>query len=170
MKILKYLLIGIAFASCQKEDVEPIMNYEFTMDGRSYKDNNGYYHITANPNQSQTLHKVGAKITSKDKYDLPSHVVWSSSHFWEIKSDTLGYMYHYIWNTAIGDTIPITGYYGQYVPVILGSSYTGGEDDSTFMMMAVIPEMIGDTIEVYGEARFEEGDVHKYGTIKIIID
>jgi hypothetical protein len=156
--------------SCQKKDVEPIMNYDFIMDGRTYQDNNGYYYLTVDTNQSQTLHKVGAKITSTDKYGLPAHTVWSSSHYWEIKSDTLGYMYHYIWNTAIGDTIPITGYYGQYVPVILGSSHTGGGDDSTFMMMAVIPEMKGDTIEVYGEARFEEGDIHKYGTIKIIIN
>ena len=170
MKILKYLLIGMAFVACQKEDIEPIMNYEFIMDGRAYQDNNGYYHITANPNKPQTLHKVGAKITSTDKYGLPAHTAWTSSHFWEIKSDTLGYMYHYIWNTIRFDTIPITGYAGQYVPVILGSSYTGGGEDSTFMMMAVIPEMLGDTIEVYGEARFEEGAIMKYDKIKIIID
>ena len=52
----------------------------------------------------------------------------------------------------------------------MGSSYTGGGEDSTFMMMAVIPEMLGDTIEVYGEARFEEGAIMKYDKIKIIID
>lgn len=169
MKYLKYILIGITLISCSKNNFEPKINYEFIIDGRCYQDNNGYYHLTVDTNKSQTLHKIGARITPIDKYNLSPHVVWSSSHFWEIKSDTLGYAWNQIWNTSIGDTIPITGYEGQYVPVILGSSHTGGED-STFMMMALVPEMKGEIIEIYGEARFEEGDIHKYSTIKIIID
>jgi hypothetical protein len=78
MKHILTLFLILIIISC--DDTEyfefPEINYKFNMDGRTSIDNNGYYHLTINPLETQqTLHRFGAEITNIDKWGLPSQVV-----------------------------------------------------------------------------------------------
>ena len=73
------ILILIIFTSC--DDTEyfefPEIEYKFNIDGRTFIDNNGYYHLTINPSETQqTLHRFGAEVTNIDKWGLPTQVIW----------------------------------------------------------------------------------------------
>ena len=56
------------------------------------------------------------------------------------------------------------------VPIVNGISYADSQVDSAFCMMAPIGAMVGDTVTIYGEAWFEEGDITKTDNIKIIFE
>ena len=112
------------------------------MDGRCLQDNNGYYQLTLNPGSNQTLHRFGAYITNIDIYGLPSQVIWSCEAYWM--------------------------YDGNTVPIVNGTSFADPNVDSVFCMMAPVFTMVGDTVTIYGQAWFEEGDVIKYDSINVI--
>ena len=54
------------------------------------------------------------------------------------------------------------------VPIVNGTSHADPAVDSVFCMMAPIGAMIGDTIIIYGKAKFEEGDITLYDSINVI--
>ena len=95
-KLLYFLVLGVTFTSCQKDEFEietPPTNYEFEMVGRTNQDVNGYYRVAINPMENQqTLHRFGAYITNVDAYNLPSQVIWRCDAFW-YTPDTLGHTY-----------------------------------------------------------------------------
>tara|TARA_R110001592_G_C12665683_1_gene702976 strand:- start:20 stop:544 length:525 start_codon:yes stop_codon:yes gene_type:complete len=172
-KLLYLLVVGVTFTSCQKDEFErPTMNYHFDMTGRTNQDQNGYYHLKLrdpglNENR-QTIHRFGCNITNTDIYNLPSRVFWSCDVFWTLQ-DTMGYTYIEVLNTTI-DSLPITGYEGMTVPIVNGTSYADPNVDSAYCIMAPVWEMKGDTITIYGEAWFEEGDIVKYDSFNIIFE
>jgi len=180
MKKLFYLMaIGVIFTSCQKEEFEieePPTNYEFEMVGRTYQDINGYYRVAINPMENQqTLHRFGAYITNRDKYDLPSQVIWRCDAFW-YTPDTLGHTYIEIGNVPTGESpwswenFAVTGYEGMTVPIVNGTSFSDPNTDSVFCMMAPIGAMVGDTVTIYGQAYFEEGMVMLEDNINVIFE
>ena len=118
------------------------IDYQFNMDGRCYQDNNGYYHLPLNEGENQTLHRFGAYITNTDIYGLPSQVIWSCEKYWV--------------------------YNGNTVPIVNGTSFADPNIDSVFCMMAPIFNMQNDTVVVYGQAWFEEGDIVLKDSINII--
>jgi len=120
----------------------PTIDYVFNMDGRCYQDNNGYYHLSLNSGTNQTLHRFGAHTTNIDIYGLPTQVIWSCDAYWE--------------------------YNGNTVPIVNGTSYADPNVDSVFCMMAPIFEMQSDTVIIYGQAWFEEGDIILTDSINII--
>ena len=67
--IIFWILVLSLFTSCTKDEFELDIQetphtYQFDMVGRSYQDNNGYYHVTLDTIQNkQTLHRFGAYIT-----------------------------------------------------------------------------------------------------------
>jgi len=120
----------------------PNIDYKFNMNGRCFQDNNGYYHLPLISGVNQTLHRFGAYITNIDIYGLPSHVIWSCNAYWVYNENT--------------------------VPIVNGTSFADPNVDSVFCMMAPIFDMQNDTVTIYGQARFEEGDVILTDSINII--
>jgi hypothetical protein len=146
------------------------------MAGRTYQDNNGYYRLTLDQDSiQQTLHRFGAYVTNKDKWNLPTQVIWRCDAFWYLP-DTLGYTYIEIGNVPTGESpwswenFAVTGYEGLTVPIVNGTSYADPTIDSVYCMMAPIGAMIGDTVEIFGQAWFEEGDIILYDSFQIIFD
>ena len=150
-RILILILIITITTSC--DDTEyyefPEIDYKFNMDGRTFIDNNGYYHLTIDPSETQqTLHRFGAEITNIDKWGLPSQVIWYCDNFWSI------------------DFFNLTA----NVPIINGTSYADPLLDSVYCVMAPVGSMIGDTIEIKGTAYFEEGDISLQDSFHIIFE
>ena len=179
--IIFWILVLSLFTSCTKDEFELDIQetphtYQFDMVGRSYQDNNGYYHVTLDTIQNkQTLHRFGAYITNIDKWGLPAQVIWRCDAFW-YTPDTLGHTYIEIGNVPTGESpwswenFAITGYEGMTVPIVNGTSFADPQVDSVFCMMAPIGAMIGDTVTIYGKAWFEEGDITIEDNIKVIFN
>ena len=161
MKKILLISLAVVLISCEKNDpLEDLIdvyetaltdttnttissiNYQFNMDGRCLQDNNGYYQLTLNPGSNQTLHRFGAYITNIDIYGLPSQVIWSCEAYWM--------------------------YDGNTVPIVNGTSFADPNVDSVFCMMAPIFTMIDDTVTIYGQAWFEEGDIILKDSINVI--
>ena len=175
-KLLYLMVVGVVFTSCQKEEFEIDRNYQFKMTGRTAQDVNGYYHLSLDPQEDkQTLHRFGAYITNVDAYNLPTQVIWRSDAFW-YTPDTLGHTYIEIGQVPTGESpwswenFAVTGYEGMTVPIVNGTSYADPNVDSAYCIMAPVWEMKGDTITIYGEAWFEEGDIVKYDSFNIIFE
>ena len=179
--IIFWILVLSLFTSCTKDEFELDIQetphtYQFDMVGRSYQDNNGYYHVTLDTIQNkQTLHRFGSYITNIDKWGLPAQVIWRCDAFW-YTPDTLGHTYIEIGNVPTGESpwswenFAITGYEGMTVPIVNGTSFADPQVDSVFCMMAPIGAMIGDTVTIYGKAWFEEGDITLEDNIKVIFN
>jgi len=163
MKRLLLLSLGVILISCEKNDpladlidvyedaltdttttTTPNINYEFDMVGRCYQDLNGYYHLDLIEGENQTLHRFGAYVTNIDIYGLPTQVIWSCDVYWEMD--------------------------GNYIPIINTTSYADPNVDSVFCMMAPIFQMQGDTVNIQGQAWFEEGDVILEDEFNIIFE
>ena len=150
---MKRILILILIITISCDDTEyfefPEINYKFDMDGRTFIDNNGYYHLIIDPSETQqTLHRFGAKITNIDKWGLPSQVIWYCDDFWSID----------FFNSTAN------------VPIINGTSYADSLLDSVYCVMAPVGSMIGDTVEIKGTAFFEEGDISLHDSFHIIFE
>jgi len=159
MKKYIIIILGIIFTSCEDTlDLEvndgyyftyPEVDYSFEMNGRTYIDSNGYYHLKLDSIENQqTLHRFGAHVTRVDKYGLPTQVIWNCDNYWEYD----------LFN------IPMN------VPIINGTSHADPSMDSVFCMMAPVGSMIGDTVEIRGTAIFEEGDVILRDSLQIIFE
>jgi|TARA_R110000796_G_scaffold232390_1_gene350613 hypothetical protein len=173
-KLLLIVIIGVGLTSCTKDEFELESNYQFEMTGRTTQDVNGYYHIAIDPTENQqSLHRFGAHVTNTDKFGLPTQVLWRCDAFW-YTPDTLGHTYIEIGNVPTGESawswenFAVTGYEGMTVPIVNGTSHADPAVDSVFCMMAPIGAMIGDTIIIYGKAKFEEGDITLYDSINVI--
>ena len=175
-KLLFILAIGVGLTSCTKDEFEIETNYQFEMTGRTTQDINGYYRLKINPTENQqSLHRFGAYVTNTDKFGLPTQVLWRCDAFW-YTPDTLGHTYIEIGNVPTGESawswenFAVTGYEGMTVPIVNGTSHADPVVDSVFCMMAPIGAMIGDTVTIYGKAKFEEGDVTLYDSINVIFE
>ena len=144
-KLLYILVIGVGLTSCTKEEFEIETNYQFEMTGRTSQDINGYYHLQIDPAENQqSLHRFGAYVTSTDKWNLPTKIIWKSNTFWHFDNMT--------------------------VPIVNGISHADPLVDSAYCMMAPIGSMVGDTVTIYGQAWFEEGDIILNDSINIIFE
>ena len=175
-KLLLLVIVGVGLTSCTKDEFELESNYQFEMTGRTTQDINGYYHLKINPTENQqSLHRFGAYVTNTDKLGLPTQVIWRCDAFW-YTPDTLGYTYIEIGNVPTGESawsrenFAVTGYEGMTVPIVNGTSHADPAVDSVFCMMAPIGAMIGDTVTIYGQAWFEEGDIVLYDSINVIFE
>ena len=144
-KLLYILVIGVGLTSCTKEEFEIETNYQFEMTGRTSQDINGYYHLQIDPTENQqSLHRFGAYVTSTDKWNLPTKIIWKSNTFWHFDNMT--------------------------VPIVNGVSHADPLVDSAYCMMAPIGSMIGDTVTIHGQAWFEEGDIILNDSINVIFE
>ena len=175
-KLLLLVIVGVGLTSCTKDEFELESNYQFEMTSRTTQDINGYYHLKINPTENQqSLHRFGAYVTNFDKLGLPTQVIWRCDAFW-YTPDTLGHTYIEIGNVPTGESpwswenFAVNGYEGMTVPIVNGTSHADPVMDSVYCMMAPIGAMVGDTVTIYGQAWFEEGDVVLYDSINVIFE
>ena len=152
---LKFLsILNIIFIGCSDEienNRYQSSNYNFDIiyeDTGITKDQNGYYHLSIDRNNWQTLYRVRG-IAYKD--NLPAEFIkfhWESNLFWEL-GDTLGYYVHrgltddLVWVSY--DTTYITGFSGMEVPTSNVTSVSNA-DGEVSNMIAPVRNMIGDTL------------------------
>ena len=117
-KLGKILLtiIGSFFISCE-DDVQ-VNSLSFDM--RLPKDKNGYYHLTIDRNNWQTLHRVSGSITYEGYGEENFVVEWESNLYWFL-GDTLGYIIDREFSTYTGqyvsrDTTYMIGFNRRVVP------------------------------------------------------
>ena len=146
-KLGKILLtiIGSFFISCE-DDVQ-VNSLSFDM--RLPKDKNGYYHLTIDRNNWQTLHRVSGSITYEGYGEENFVVEWESNLYWQL-NDTLGYIVKERFSDWTGryvstDTSYITGFNGFTVPTTNEVSYSN-QDGELNNMIAPVRSMIGDTL------------------------
>jgi hypothetical protein len=145
---MKKLILFIFIFGCsspfypfiQSEEDEEISSVTFELDNEV--DENGYVHITSNPNVFQTLYRLKGYVYRDGE---PMNVLkfgWYSDTYWT--------------------------HDGYEIPVVNGSSYSR-EDGEVNTMMGIIPNMVDDTITVhygwYDDWKSEE----IYGRFDVII-
>jgi|TARA_R110000744_G_scaffold55441_1_gene117208 hypothetical protein len=139
-KLLYLMVIGGMFTSCEKEDFELF---------------EGDYDF---------------KMTGRCPQDvngyyhlplIPSENVQTTHRFgaYVTNTDIFNLPTEIIWNCS-----------GGVIPIINTHSYADPSVDSVYCMMAPMGFMKGDTINIQGQAWFEEGDVIKTDNINIILE
>ena len=147
IKTIITIIVSILFISC--EDTKEY-NYEINFDMRLNKDNNGYYHLTIDRNNWQTLHRVTGSVKNT-QYRMDNFwVEWESNLYWYL-GDTLGYIVNRNFDDngmyVSIDTSYITGFNGMEVPTINCCSYSNS-DGEVNTMIAPVQSMVGDTMTI----------------------
>ena len=160
------LLVSCLLISCENFISSEDEYGELTFDMRLLKDNNGYYHLTLDRNNWQTIHRVSGSIT-KAGYGVENfRVEWDSNLYWVI-GDTLGYIIKRNFNMegqyVAYDTTYLTQFNGLEVSTtnIVSLSNSNGEINN---MIAPVRSMIGDTM------RLKADWYEDYATFNIVLD
>lgn len=112
-----------------------------SIEPRLNMDENGYYHLTLDRNDWQTIHRISGHLNYDD--GLPAELIkvyWSSNLYWYL-GDTLGYIVHEGLTDDLVyvsyDTTYITGFNGMEVPTSNQASYSNGEGEVNNMIAPV---------------------------------
>ena len=150
LKRVLSLLFSLVIFGCDGENSlsSEATEYKVTVDVRLPVDTNGYYHLTIDRDEWQTLHRVSGTVSS-DGYAVENFwVEWESNLYWYL-GDTLGYVINRNFNNnglyVSVDTSYIVGFDGMEVPTsnIISYSNRYGEINN---MIAPVRSMIGDTL------------------------
>ena len=84
--IMFWVIVLCIFTSCEKELIPtvPEIDYQFKMDGRTYQDLNGYYHLTIDTTKWQTIHRISGRVYRDGESVNVLKFGWGSSHYWII--------------------------------------------------------------------------------------
>ena len=171
-------LFYIILNGCSDSDfrLHPVDNYEYSIDEsfsqvfyfdsdpRLDVDENGFYHLTIDMNNWQTLHRLSGSIIDSATVQpvVSCRVEWTSSHYWVI-GDTLGYVVKRNFNDAgmyvSYDTTYLTQFNGMEVPTSNMISYSNGKGEIN-NMLAPVKSMVGDTMKL--TARWYDGSKDFY--------
>ena len=150
-RLLSVLSILLLTIGCE-EGVFREYTIDLEIDPRLEVDSNGYYHLTLDTTNWQTLHRLSGIVTESNT-GIPVEVFkvnWESSLYWEL-GDTLGYWvrraltYNMVWVNV--DTSYVKGFEGTEVPTINPASYSNSKGEIN-TMFAPVKIMIGDTARV----------------------
>ena len=143
-----------------------------TVDPRLQIDTNGYYHLSVDTANWQTLHRFSgtAKVDNEPLENLKLY--WESSHYWVI-GDTLGYVVKRTLSSLTGeyvyyDTTYVTQFNGMEVPTINSASYSNSIGEFN-QMFAPVKTMISDTVTVWVYYWNYEGEI-KGNEFYVILD
>ena len=120
---------------------EPIsQTFWFDEDPRLEQDENGYYHLTIDTTNWQTLHRLSGSIvdSASNQPVVSCRVEWESSHYWTL-GDTLGFWVR----QGLTDDLEWVSYDTSYV---VGFSNSYGQVSN---MIAPVQSMIGDTMTIW---------------------
>jgi hypothetical protein len=132
-------------------DTHQVFYYDF--DARLDEDDNGFFHLTIDTTNWQTLHRLSGFISDSATGQpvVNCRVEWSSSHYWTL-GDTLGYWVRQGLTDDLEwvsyDTSYVVGFDGQEVPTINPASYSNAEGEVN-IMIAPVQSMRGDTMTVW---------------------
>jgi hypothetical protein len=147
--LLFLLLFGCSDSVSSFEPVEP-ENIRIELNPRLDVDGNGYYHLSLNQSNWQTLHRLSGTAYVNDVPLEVLRVQWESSHYWYL-GDTLGYIVNrYLTNEGIYvtvDTSYVIGFNGMEVPTINPASYSNA-DGEVNTMFAPVKSMKSDTVTI----------------------
>ena len=174
--LLTFYIIFIGCSDQVEDDLFQASNYSFESiyeDTGITKDQTGYYHLSIDPFNWQTLYRVRG-IAYKD--NIPAEFIkfyWESNLFWEL-GDTLGYYIHrgltddLVWVSY--DTTYITGFSGMEVPTSNITSVSNA-DGEVSNMIAPVKIMVGDTLilDYYYFDWINESDIYN-GQMKFVLD
>ena len=146
--LLFLLLFGcsdsIAFEPVEPENIRVELNPRLNIDG------NGYYHLSLNQSNWQTLHRLSGTAYVNNIPLEVLRVQWESSHYW-ILGDTLGYIVNrYLTTEGVYvsvDTSYVIGFNGMEVPTINPASYSNAEGEVN-TMFAPVRTMKSDTVTI----------------------
>ena len=146
--LLFLLLFGcsdsIAFEPVEPENIRIELNPRLNIDG------NGFYHLSLNQSNWQTLHRLSGTAYVNDVPLEVLRVQWESSHYWYL-GDTLGYIVNrYLTEDGVYvsvDTSYVIGFNGMEVPTINPASYSNA-DGEVNTMIAPVQSMVGDTMTI----------------------
>ena len=141
-------LIGFSlFVGCE-DPIEPI---EFELNSGLTKDGNGYYHMTLDTTNWQTLHRIEGRVLHNNEGVNVIKFAWASNFYWTI-GDTMGYIVERALTSDLVyvsyDTSYVTWFSGFEVPIVNGASYSD-YDGYVNTMMAPVKSMRGDTATIY---------------------
>ena len=138
--VITLLLISLSsiFISC--EDVKNNRDFELSFDLRLPQDENGFYHLTIDRNNWQTLHRVTGTIRDENRGVENFWVEWDSNLYWYL-GDTLGYVVNQYVN-LLGqyvsvDTSYMIGFNGMEVPTTNQISYSNKQGEINNMIAPV---------------------------------
>ena len=139
------------FLGCVK--LVPDLSETYTIDFQMNLplDMNGYYHLTLDRTDWQTLHRVSGVVKDGMNNLVEGFwVEWDSDLYWYL-GDTLGYIYKRGLTSDLVyvnyDTTYVTWFDGFEVPVVNGNSYSNSDLEIN-TMFAPVKVMSGDTIKV----------------------
>tara|TARA_X000001382_G_scaffold128646_1_gene118824 strand:- start:4114 stop:4623 length:510 start_codon:yes stop_codon:yes gene_type:complete len=146
LKLTFQIIVSCLLISCEDNLVDN--TGELTFDIRLPQDKNGYYELTIDRNNWQTLHRVSANVTDALYLDN-FRISWESNLYWQL-NDTLGYIIKERFSDWSGryvatDTSYITGFDGFTVPTTNRVSYSNQEGEIN-NMIAPVRSMVGDTL------------------------
>ena len=159
------LIVGsVFFIGCEDTINDTVIMYEW--DARLPMDDNGYYHLTMDRDNHQTLHRLSGIVKTESGEPVENfRVTWESDLYW-VLGDTLGYIVHsgYTdeWVYVAYDTTYVTGFSGEEVRTSNWASYSDsyGEINN---MIAPVKTMIGDTLNV---GAYESGElIHVFNIV-----
>lgn len=154
---MKYfvIILTILLASCTYPPAPDFQEDRYTieLDGRLPQDADGYYHLTLDRVNYQTLHRLTGQLTAIDAAgDYPQKVHWESSHEWYYEQgDTAVTVIRRnvnddgFWVNV--DTLYWTVPEALVVPTVNPSSYTD-ETGAFSGMTGPVIDMLGDTMTV----------------------
>ena len=149
-KVILSTLISLLFISCEDWNYtqEPI---KLSFDMRLPQDKNGYYHLTLDRKQWQTLHRVSGTVKDINEGVENFWVEWNSDLYWYL-GDTLGYIVNREFSLYTGkyvsrDTSYMIGFNGQEVPTSNFISYSNSKGELN-NMIAPVKSMVGDTMRL----------------------
>ena len=163
-------LIGFSlFIGCEDSNhIEPI---EFELSSGLEVDDNGYYHLTLDVGQWQTLHRIDGRVLRNGEGVNVIKFGWDSNMYW-LLGDTLGHVIAHGLTDDLEyvsyDTNYVTWFDGSEVPTTNCCSYSNS-DGEVNNMIAPVQSMIGDTITI-GYRWSDYYNNLNEGTIEIVLD
>lgn len=149
------LYLCLCLLSCTSPDpwVEPD-DYVLSLDGRTTRDSNGFYHLKLMRDRFQTVHRItGSLLDTAGKPPYQEQKVWwESSHTWTFaQGDTLMRIfrrkvdYRGRWVFVDSSTIIAPG--TMIVPTVNPASYSSSTGEINTMIGPVL-SMLGDTMTI----------------------
>jgi len=114
---IRLLTLGLLLLNCDVSNVV-FDEVDLVLDGRTFQDTNGYYHIQLDSTTNQTIHRIDGQLFNQQ---YMTKIDWNSNLFWEFN--------------------------GELVPTINSTSYTNKFGEVS-VVIAPIYSMKGDTLIV----------------------